>query len=615
MSFLSPFGLLLGALALPLVGLYFLKIRRQRIRVPSTLLWQQFTKTQRLATPFERFRNNLLLWLQLLLLAALVLAFARPFLEADLKVGRTIVVVIDITASMAAADGDPTRLDTAKAKAIDAIDDLAYGDEAMLVVAGPVTEVRVPFTREISTLRAGIDALRVTGAEGSLAEGIELAASLAKSRPGVEILVLSDGGGSELGTVDIGDSNLRFVPVGSQTENAGITALDLRRSPSSDLERQLFVTVQQFGANTTDASVELYLDGKNIGVRTQPIVPNQPASMVFDLPQTTEGIVEVKLNTLGDLLDTDNHAYAVVGKAAERDVLLVGVDRLTTRVLSADPRFRLKTAPPGNVTAELLGAYDAIIFGTTVPAVAKGRNLLVLGPYAGGPASFGSEVKTPAVISWRRTHPTLRFVEWDGVLVARSKRVEDQGGLASIVESDAGPLMLAGERDGGRVVELAFQPLESDLPLRVAWPVLVLNSVGWITEKAGDTEASRIVAAGVPYVRRVADGLTGEVTVMGPDKRPRAAELADGVLRVRDTSDVGVYDIRGGVLSSTFAVNLLSPSESNIEVRPALNLAQGTVVASEAKAKGRREIWRELLIAAIGLLGLEWFVWNRRTWA
>ena len=92
MNLLFPAGLALGALAVPLIGLYFLRIRRQRVRVPSLLLWQEVAKVQALATPFERFRKSLLLLLQLLLLLLLTLALARPYLEDEFEAGRSLVL-------------------------------------------------------------------------------------------------------------------------------------------------------------------------------------------------------------------------------------------------------------------------------------------------------------------------------------------------------------------------------------------------------------------------------------------------------------------------------------------------------------------------------------------
>jgi len=74
---LSPAGLALGALAGPLIALYFLRIRRRRVRVSSLLPWHALQKSERLASPFQRFRRHLLLLLQLL--ALLLLTLAPPF--------------------------------------------------------------------------------------------------------------------------------------------------------------------------------------------------------------------------------------------------------------------------------------------------------------------------------------------------------------------------------------------------------------------------------------------------------------------------------------------------------------------------------------------------------
>ena len=103
MNFIAPLGLALGV-AIPLLAMYFLKIRRRRVQVPSLLLWEQFAKNEQLASPFQKFRRHILLLLQLLLLLLAVLAFARPYLSGQFQGGRAVVVVIDTSASMAATD-------------------------------------------------------------------------------------------------------------------------------------------------------------------------------------------------------------------------------------------------------------------------------------------------------------------------------------------------------------------------------------------------------------------------------------------------------------------------------------------------------------------------------
>ena len=54
MTFLSPFAFLLFALSLPLVMLYFLKVRRRERRVPSLLLWAPALRDREASAFFQR---------------------------------------------------------------------------------------------------------------------------------------------------------------------------------------------------------------------------------------------------------------------------------------------------------------------------------------------------------------------------------------------------------------------------------------------------------------------------------------------------------------------------------------------------------------------------------
>ena len=56
-------------LFVPLVIFYFLKLKRPRLEIPSLALWRSVLNDQRVNSPFQRFKRNLLLlYLQILLL-------------------------------------------------------------------------------------------------------------------------------------------------------------------------------------------------------------------------------------------------------------------------------------------------------------------------------------------------------------------------------------------------------------------------------------------------------------------------------------------------------------------------------------------------------------------
>src|SRR5687767_5685112 len=105
-TFLNPWmAAAAAAVAIPsLLILYFLKLRRRELAVSSTLLWKKAVQDLQVNAPFQRLRRNLLLLLQLLLLLLLLLALSRPVTYFQPGAGKTTVVIIDRSASMAAND-------------------------------------------------------------------------------------------------------------------------------------------------------------------------------------------------------------------------------------------------------------------------------------------------------------------------------------------------------------------------------------------------------------------------------------------------------------------------------------------------------------------------------
>src|SRR3954468_19027962 len=105
MSFLAPMWALMAAIAVPIVLLYLLRQKRPDLKVSSTILWAKALADMRASTPFQKLRLNLLLLLQLLILAALVLTLMRPIIQASASQTQAGVIVIDATASMQTHDG------------------------------------------------------------------------------------------------------------------------------------------------------------------------------------------------------------------------------------------------------------------------------------------------------------------------------------------------------------------------------------------------------------------------------------------------------------------------------------------------------------------------------
>jgi len=80
---LIPFALGLLALAVPIVVLYLLKVKREDLTVSSNFLWRRVLEDKQANAPWQKLQKNWLLLLQLLLLFLLVFTLTRPFFEAE----------------------------------------------------------------------------------------------------------------------------------------------------------------------------------------------------------------------------------------------------------------------------------------------------------------------------------------------------------------------------------------------------------------------------------------------------------------------------------------------------------------------------------------------------
>src|SRR6476620_1557493 len=111
--------ILLAAVPPAIIALYFLKLKREPLAVPSTYLWSRAIEDLHVNSLWQKLRQSLLLLLQLLVILGVILALIRPGWQGSELTGERFVFMIDASASMAATDVLPTRLDAAKKQALE----------------------------------------------------------------------------------------------------------------------------------------------------------------------------------------------------------------------------------------------------------------------------------------------------------------------------------------------------------------------------------------------------------------------------------------------------------------------------------------------------------------
>ena len=374
MTFLTPnLALLAAAVAIPaLVVLYFLRLRRTTVEASSTLLWKKAIEDLQANAPFQKLRNNILLFLQLLALLLLLLALAQPQFAASLTQGDRHVILIDRSASMQAVDGEKdafgrrTRLEAAKTAAVKLVDTLreagplgGIADQAMIIAFDLTGERLVNFTANKVELKAAIESIKPVDTPSKLADAFVLSKAYAKptvtenvglvTGPPAVIHIFSDGRLPDAGEAqpDPDDRVLYYAQGQSDAWNIGITALRAERSFDDPTRISIFVGVQSTSPTVRNVDVELLLD--NRVARIEPLVlpgavqndaSGKPtasgavlpvtAGVVFPLAQAEGGIVAVRVRIpdpatgeAGDALPTDNTGYLVLPPARRMALALI----------------------------------------------------------------------------------------------------------------------------------------------------------------------------------------------------------------------------------------------------------------------------------------------------
>lgn len=157
LQFLSP-GRLWALLLVPLLVAFYLWAMRRRNRTGM-----RFTNTSVLARVVPKqsqWRRHLAVALSLLSLVTLVLAWSQPNgVEKVPRERATIVLVIDVSRSMAATDIKPNRLDAAKELSIQFLKDLPPAYNVAVVSLSGNPAVRLPPTVDRVLAERSVQAL------------------------------------------------------------------------------------------------------------------------------------------------------------------------------------------------------------------------------------------------------------------------------------------------------------------------------------------------------------------------------------------------------------------------------------------------------------------------
>jgi Ca-activated chloride channel homolog len=621
MNFLAPLAFAFSALSIPIILLYMLRLRRTEKPISSSFLWKHLVRDREANAPWQRLRFSWLLLLQLLILLALVLALARPFVEVQTVSAGQIVLLLDASASMNATDMGDSRFERAKEQALDLVGTLG-GDDTMTVIrVADVPEVLASSSRNRSELRDAINDAQAGETAADWTAAMTLAASRSQLVEDLQVVIVSDGGlPADLPEIP---GEIRLVTVGESSENLAISALATRDIPGSS--PQLFAQITNYGTQDSEVIFSIELNGELFSAQRYTVAAQDHADVIVPNLPLDFGTLRAVLSppaaaTVPDYLALDNEAYAVQEIRSAGEVLLVTERNIfLTQIFGSLPGVRLTQARPDSGLPA--GEFDLYVFDGWLPDTLPDGDLFIINP----PSSTGlftvgaavEDINQARAESVLPDNPLTQYLDFADVNISTFRPISDyeSWGQSLVTSRSGNPLLLAGEVDGRQAAVLSFALQDSDLPLQLTYPIMMANLIQWYTPPRFVDVASQ-VAPGTALVLRPLDGNTVQVTM--PNEDDQTFSLSDSVPQAlfAETRQTGVYrvDVKEGdeILGTEyFAVNLFDAGESDITPRDSVIVGTTEIAESSREETGQRELWQYLALLGLAILLLEWMYYHR----
>ena len=661
-SSLSPLQwALFSAVPLGIILLYFLKLRRESVEIPSTYLWSKTIEDLHVNSLFQRIRQNLLLFLQLALIVLAALALLRPGKQGETSGEGRMVLLLDASASMMARDvgEQQNRFELAKEMIRARIDSMDERETAMLITFSDRAEVLQSFTNDRNRLRMALDRAQVTNRPTDIIGALEAADGLANPRRSsttgdvndvqvadampADLMIFSDGGFRDVDDFNVGNLVPQYIRIGKDDiRNVAITAFSADRNVERPGDAQAFATLNNFGTQEESFNISLYVDGQWRETESVTLAPQEESGLTFSLNgQEQSASLELRLESaepgasreqiLDDDLAIDNFAYAGLRPMRTVTVLLItDGNRPLTLGLTTENASKISVieeqSPSYLNSPEYAARVDArlddlIIYDRCRPKELPPTNTFFIGSLPSDQWKWGSERGQTILVDVDRTHPVMRFLEVFSLLIFEGRSVVGPTGTRELIGGDNGTVLALYPRDGYQDLVLGFEIISTDGEgnqqsntnwfAERSWPVFLLNVLRHLAG-AADATAAQSFLPGDTIRLRVESSLES-VDISRGGGTPETVKTGNsGAVEFVHSDMPGSYRVSAeDNLVDLFTINLFSRQESQISPRQQFDLGYETVETSEM-IETRKEYWRYLLAAALLVLAAEWWLYNRR---
>lgn len=572
-----------------IIILYLLKPKGVDHLISSNLLWQKLLKNQQSKTFFEKFVHNILMYVQILIIALLVIALMSPFINVAGQSGGRKILLIDKSGSMQHVGGNgKSRLEEAVEQASAYIRSSQNTRVSLVTVDAAGAELLAVDSTDADGLIAILENLECSDGGGNLTMAQSVIDNLSgtEAEDGADLIVYTDGAGAADFEQLHSGAERSLQVVGEPVANVAneYTVFTLREDGLYD------VMVSMTNYSSQKASFDVGLYDEDDGLMTLSQMSLEPSETKISLFEGVDWQGDSLSSVLSgihfadgqkDSLAADNTSAAVKKRGNLINGLLVGEGNI----------FLEKAYQAVTGTDIVKAESDAAASGDSVnvviydvgqePQTVTGNSLLF-----GNVHNGAVETLENVVLDMTDCDLTAGLSGFT-IGVNKAYCFDLPKGAESFLEYNGKCVGYYVELPDHKEVVVGFDIRETDFPLRAEFPVFLANAMIYLSDTSW-------LASNVYYA--------GEEIALQPWAEVEDAQLDSTPMRA------GVYQLGNEEYQESYVVRFRTTTESDGQAEATSVSDTGDITLQQV----RQTLRNVFLALVLVLLIIEWIIYVRQ---
>ena len=594
MGFTNLWPLFLLLTIPPVIMLYILKRKYKEEVISSSLLWKEVYKNTRANAPWEKFKKNIMLLLQIIIILSVILALMSPFISIGGKSYKNVIMVIDNTASMNTIyDDSNSRLEQGKTLAKEYLNSTKEGTNTYIISYDGTSNLLLNGDFNKSNASSIIDKISTSYGSGDISDVVSFVKAIGDGiGEEYEALIFTDK------QVAISDINGRIVYLGNSGLNASVDNVSHK---FVDDKVKVIANVTNNGDSLYEGDFSLYNGEELVAVEGVTLQVGESKTLSFQLDSLNSYYLKGELSRK-DILIEDNTYYHVVNENKVKKILLV-----TDENVFLEKAFGIientevyKTNDVSNITDN--DEYDLYVFDNKMPEVMPRKgSILFINPNSNEFFNVleGGEIGQATAVKGS----VSSYLEDTQFILSEYNIIETPYYGTNILTIDDNSIGFKGEINDRKIAALSFDLHSTDFALKKEFPILIYE-LGEELISTGMVYSNNF-KAGEKIVVKSSD-FESEINVTYPTgdiKGLKSGEEVNGELAL------GIYKINQNDNNESFSVNFPTSSESDTSVETIGE--NDNIVHGKSNLKSGFNLTPIFILLAMLVVAFEWVLYKK----